>query len=384
MLRAIEHRWSGVTDSYAVKEEILDRRARELATRFRHNIECYIGTLRIPLGLAGPLSVNGDYARGEYLVPLATTEATLVASYDRGSRLISECNGCTSMITEEALGRSPGFVFADLRQVRCFQQWIDAQGETLRRVAAATSRYGRLKALKLTVEGNHVYLNFEFMTGDAAGQNMATIATEALVRFILDNSPVTPIRHFIEANHCGDKKASFRSLIGVRGKRVSAEVVVPDSLIRRRLHTSAAAMEDYWRMAALGGVLSGTLGVQGHYANGLAALFLACGQDVACVAEAATGVTRIETCGSGDLYAAVTIPALVVGTVGGGTGLPAQQACLRLMKLNGPGNASAFAEVCAAVALAGELSIMGAICSQEFARSHRRRARGGKVPNLGA
>jgi hydroxymethylglutaryl-CoA reductase (NADPH) len=134
-------------------------------------------------------------------------------------------------------------------------------------------------------------------------------------------------------------------------------------------------MENYWRMAAIGGVLSGTLGVQGHYANGLAALYIACGQDAACVAESAVGVTRFEETTSGDLYAAVTLPNLMVGTIGGGTSLPSQRACLEIMGLAGAGKARAFAERCAALVLAGELSIIGALASGEFTRAHQRLAR---------
>jgi hydroxymethylglutaryl-CoA reductase (NADPH) len=135
-------------------------------------------------------------------------------------------------------------------------------------------------------------------------------------------------------------------------------------------------MVDYWRMSAMGGVLSGTLGVQGHYANGLAALYLACGQDVACVAESAVGATRFEVAGDGALYASVTLPNIMVGTVGGGTGLPSQQACLRLLGLVGAGKAQAMAEVTAGLCLAGELSIIGALCSGDFSRAHRLLARG--------
>ena len=131
-------------------------------------------------------------------------------------------------------------------------------------------------------------------------------------------------------------------------------------------------MADYGQISAMGGVMSGTIGVQGHYANGLAALYLACGQDAACVAESAVGVTRFEVDSRGGLYAAVTLPSLIVGTVGGGTSLPSQRACLEILGLAGSGKAQALAEVCAALALAGELSIVGALCAGEFARAHER------------
>jgi hydroxymethylglutaryl-CoA reductase (NADPH) len=179
----------------------------------------------------------------------------------------------------------------------------------------------------------------------------------------------------------GDKKASAQSFLGVRGKKVSAEVRLPRKIVERHLHTTPEKMVDYWRMSALGGVMSGTIGVQGHYANGLAALFIACGQDAACVSEAAVGVTRFEVEGAGDsLYAAVTLPNLIVGTVGGGTGLPSQRACLEMLGLAGANHARALAEVCAGLALAGELSIIAALSAHEFTRAHARLARGQKAP----
>jgi hydroxymethylglutaryl-CoA reductase (NADPH) len=164
---------------------------------------------------------------------------------------------------------------------------------------------------------------------------------------------------------------------------VSAECLLPAELVEKRLHTTPARMVDFWRMCVMGGVQSGTLGVQGHYANGLAALYLACGQDVACVAESAVGVTRFEVTAQGALYSSVTLPNVMVGSVGGGTGLPSQRACLEMLGLAGPGKAQALAEVAAALCLAGELSIMGAICSGDFSRAHALLARGKQKPPEG-
>jgi len=209
---------------------------------------------------------------------------------------------------------------------------------------------------------------------------MVTVATQAVVDYIVEHSPVKPRRAYVESNLSGDKKASAISFSSVRGKKVSCEVELPADLMKKRLGVDAAEMEDYWRVSSVGGVLSGSLGIQGHYANGLAALFIACGQDAACVAEAAVGVTRFEKRGQ-SLYAAVTLPNLIVGTVGGGTGLPSQRACLQLMGLAGSGHARAFAEVCAGVALAGELSIIAALASGRFTRAHEILARRRKPRN---
>ena len=214
-----------------------------------------------------------------------------------------------------------------------------------------------------------------YLTADASGQNMVTLATEAICDYIRAASPVSPQYSFVEANLSGDKKASAQSFLLVRGKKVSAEALLPAALVEKRLHTTPEHMVNYWRMSALGGVLSGTVGVHGHYANGLAALYLACGQDVACVAESAVGVTRFEVA-DGDLYASVTLPNIMVGTVGGGTALPSARACLEVLGLAGPGKAQALAEVAAALCLAGELSIIGALCSGDFSRAHGLLARG--------
>lgn len=340
------------------------------------NIENFIGTARIPIGLAGPLRVNGLFAQGDYYVPLATTEAALVASYHRGARLVTEVGGCTAMLLNAGVSRAPGFAFDTAVAAGEFVAWVLAHEAGIRSAAETTSRYARLSDLRITLQGNHVYLNLEYTTGDAAGQNMVTLATDAACRFILARSPLRPRHWFIEANLSGDKKASALSFHSVRGREVTVEIAVPAALVRKRLHTTPTRMAEYWRMSAVGGVLAGNIGIQGHYANGLAALFIACGQDAACVAESAVGVTRMEPTETGDLYASVTLPNLMVGTVGGGTGLPTPAACLEILGLRGAGHADAFAEVCAALVLAGELSIVGALAAGDFARAHDRLARG--------
>jgi hydroxymethylglutaryl-CoA reductase (NADPH) len=238
-------------------------------------------------------------------------------------------------------------------------------------VVAANTRHGRLTGATAMVEANHVYVSFEFSTADAAGQNMVTLATEALLIYIARHAPVRATRAFIEGNQAGDKKASTRALQGVRGRRVCAEIEIPGDEIEARLHTTVELMCEFWRIGAVGSAVAGTLGINGQYANALAALHLACGQDVACVAESAVGITRFEMAADGALYAAVTLPNLVLGTVGGGTRLPSQRACLELLGLTGEGRARALAEVAAALCLAGELSLVGAICAGEFARAHR-------------
>jgi len=348
---------------------------------YARNIENFIGTASVPVGIAGPLRVNGAHATGDYYVPLATTEATLVASYSRGAGIITASGGCTSLVLDEAIGRAPGFAFATLVEAAGFASWARRSLDVFRACAASTTRHGRLVDIEVTVEGNHVYLLLEFTTGDAAGQNMVTFATEAICRHIQSEAPFRPRAWFVEANLSGDKKATTRSLVHRRGRKVSAEIEVPAAIVCSRLHTDTPAILDCWRMSAIGAVISGSIGVQAHYANGLAALFIACGQDAASVVEAAVGITRMEAGANGALYVAVTLPNLVVGTVGGGTSLPSQRACLDILGLSGPGCANAFAEVAAALVLAGELSIVGALAAGEFGAAHDRLARGRSRPH---
>lgn len=374
---AVDRRWQILTPP-AARTQLLDAHTQQQMGVYEHNIENFIGAVKIPIGIAGPLRVRGIFAQGDFYVPLATTEAALVASYSRGAMIITEAGGASAMLLNEGVSRSPGFAFASLEEVGRFVAWILGERKMIQQAAEGTTRFGKMIDIQLSVEGNHVYLILVYTTGDAAGQNMATIATEAAVAWILQNTPVKPRVSYIEANLSGDKKASAQSLQTVRGKKVTAEVRIPPDMVQKRLHTSVEAMVDYGRFATLGSAMSGTLGVQGHYANGLAAMFIACGQDAACVAEAAVGTTRMEVTGDGALYVSVTLPNLIVGSVGGGTKLPSQQACLEIMGLAGAGHARALAEVTAALCLAGEISIIGAICSGEFTRAHARLARGAR------
>ena len=376
---AMSGRWALPGMPPSSREALADPCTLAERDSYARTVENFIGTVKVPVGLAGPLRVNGLNASGVFYVPLATTEAALVASYSRGAQLLTDAGGCAAVVLNEGVSRAPAFAFETLADAAQFAGWATRSFDAFCAVARETTRHGQLVDMRLAVEGNHVHLIFEFLTGDASGQNMATIAADAICRYIEGHTPI-PWRHwFVEGNLSGDKKATMQSLMNVRGRKVSAEVVLSRGLLEERLHTTAERMLDYWRMSVVGGVMTGSIGVQGHYANGLAAMFIACGQDAACVAEAAVGVTRFEPSGDGGLYAAVTLPNLIVGTVGGGTRLPSQRACLDILGLAGSGHARAFAEVAAAVALAGEISITGALAAGEFTRAHQRLARGAAI-----
>ncbi len=343
------------------------------------SIEQYIGMTQIPTGLIGPIRVNGVHAHGDYYVPLATTEGTLVASYHRGARLVSRAGGVSALVTAEQVQRAPGFVMPNLADAAVFAAWATSNFERFRDIASTRTHHGRLLDLHAHLEGDHVYLIFSFHTGDAAGQNMVTLCTEAICEAILELTPVTPRAWFLEANMSGDKKATVLSFLATRGRHVVTEVTLPRRLVERGLHTTPEKMAQYWVMSFVGGSATGSIGVSGHVANGIAALFAACGQDIASVTESSLGITRLECTSAGDLYCALTLPNLMVGTVGGGTRMATANECLRIMRCDGSREgkeqSAKFAEICAAVCLAGEISIVGSLCAGDFAAAHRRLGR---------
>lgn len=375
-VEAVASRWAILDSSAEIRGQLLDPQTESQLKAYGRNIENLIGTVKVPIGLAGPLRINGLFAQGDFYAPLATTEASLVASYSRGSVLITEAGGASVALLSEGVSRSPVLAFTDLQDLGVFLDWLLRHMDAIHEAANATTRFGRLEDVEISVEGTKVYLLFIFSTGDAAGQNMVTIATRAALDWIVEHSPVRPQAAYLEGNFSGDKKASAQSFQKVRGKKVVAEVTLPADLVERYLHTSPARLAELGHLGLLGGVMSGTVGAQGHFANGLTALFLACGQDIACVSEAAVGITDFEITRDGALHAAVTLPNLIVGTVGGGTELPSQRACLEMLGLAGAGHARAFAEVVAGFCLAGEISLSGAIAAHEFASAHSRLARG--------
>jgi hydroxymethylglutaryl-CoA reductase (NADPH) len=334
------------------------------------NIENLVGFARIPVGVAGPLRVNGTCAQGDFYVPLATSEGALVASCNRGAYLVSRSGGVSVACFTESVSRAPCFCFESLSDAGMFLAWLLPRFESLHEVVATTSRHCRLVDLRTAIVGREIHLIFDYTTGDASGQNMVTIATDAICRHLAEHAPVPPSHWYVEGNLSGDKKATMIAFTSARGKKVVAEATIPRRMLERFAHTTPEDMKRYWEISVLGGVQSGSIGAQGHYANALAAVFIACGQDAACVAEASVGVTRLDVTGDGGLYISVSMPNLIVGTVGGGTGLPTARECLSMIDCLGQDRARKFAEICAATTLAGEVSIIAALAAGDFARAH--------------
>jgi len=345
------------------------------------SIEGFIGFARVPLGVAGPIRIVGSAANGEFFVPFATSEGTLVASFQHAFNVMNRAGGAVALCTDQQVGRAPCFEFASLPQAAEFARWLPSRLAALQETTAGTSRFCRLVSANAVIVGNTVYVLFEYSTGDAAGQNMVTLATQAVCAHLLANMPTAPSSWLVESMMSGDKRATPLAFRSTRGRRVSAEIVIPPKQVERYWRTDPAKMERAWRQAVYGAAQTGAVGLQGNVANALAALFIACGQDVACVAEATTALTRVERTAANELYASVTLPNLIVGTVGGGTYLPTAHECLAMLGCAGGGQARKFAEICATVALAGELAIVGAMASGQFAAAHASGGRKGAAAN---
>lgn len=349
--------------------------------QLRGNVECQIGWCQVPVGVIGPLRISGLNASGDFFVPMATTEGALVASYNRGAKLISRAGGARAACISESVSRAPCFLFRDLVDAGVFVNWALPRIGGFQEIVSRETRHGDLVDLKLTINGSTIFLTFEYTTGDAAGQNMVTVATEAICRNLVEHSPVKPTAWYLDGNLSGDKKASMLSFLGVRGKKVIAEAILDAAAVRETLHCSPVEMARYSHTSFIGGVQSGSIGVQGHFSNALTAIYLACGQDVACVSESAVGITDMTVDDEGGLQVHVSLPNLIVGTVGGGTHLPTARECLRLMDCEGEGRVRKLAEICAVTAMAGEISIIGAMASGEFGAAHQRHRRTAREPD---
>lgn len=375
---SIDANWQRMMDSGSATESdrarIADPSTLGQLEQYSRNIETMIGTIKLPVGVLGPLRVNGLNASGDFFMPLATTEAALVASYARGAEAANKSGGIMTALLSEEMLRSPAFVFDELRSAGLFVDWIASNAERLKTVAEATTQHGKLITIEPMIDNEIVFLVCRFTTGDAAGQNMVTVAAQAICDEICANSPI-PIRScFVEGNFSGDKKSSYFGVLRGRGRKVSASVSLPSEVVRQVLRSSVDEMLTYGRVANLGALMSGQIGAQAHYANGLAAFYIATGQDAACVAESAVGFTRMEE-RDGALYCSVTMPNILVGAIGGGTGLPSQSAALNLIGLPDKEPGAALAELVAALCLCGEISIVAAISAGHFTDAHKSLAR---------
>ncbi len=338
------------------------------------NIENFIGVAQIPIGLAGPLKVNGEHAKGEFIIPLATTEGTLVASYNRGMKVLNLSGGVTCTVSDDKMQRAPVFVFDSQREARAFRDWVDEHFDEIRLAAEGTSTVAKLLYIDTYLANKFAYLRFNYSTGDAAGQNMVGRATFAACSWILDN--IDTVRAFyLESNLATDKKHSQINLMRTRGKRVTAEAVIPRDVLVQHMRVEPESLHYHSNIANVGAFISGANNNGCHSPNGITAMFIATGQDVANVAESSGGILYTELTRDGDLYMSITIPSLIVATYGGGTGLATQRECLELLGCWGKGKVNKLAEIIAGVVLAGEISLGAAISSLDWVSSHEKYGR---------
>ncbi len=340
------------------------------------NVEHFVGVAQIPMGIAGPIRINGEHANGDFLIPMATTEGTLVASYNRGIKVINACGGVKTTVVRDAMQRAPVFCFEDARGARDFVDWVKVNFAKIAEEGEATSSVAKLQYIDPYLSNRFAYLRFNFSTGDAAGQNMVGRATFAACSWILDHYKDHRITNFyLESNFATDKKASQVNIMRTRGKRVTAECIVKRDVLEQFMRVTPDQLHHHSKVANVGAIMSGANNNGLHSANGITAMFIATGQDVANVSESSAGILFTELTKDGDLYLSITIPSLIIATYGGGVGGATQQESLKMLGCVGRDKAKKFAEIIAGVVLAGEISLASAISSSDWVSSHEKYGR---------
>lgn len=348
------------------------------------NCENMIGVAQIPMGIAGPLVIASNdiaFLKNDLYIPLATTEGALVASVSRGCKAITQSGGAIVGSHKVGATRGPVFRVENLKESKKLYEFIKLHKDTFNGIASSTSKH--LTLLKVTSKGvgKYRFVRFVFDTQDAMGMNMVTIATTNISKYIEDQTGARCLA--VAANYDTDKKPAWINVLQHRGIKVWAEVTIPEAILSSVLKTTAQNVYDVWlAKCMIGSAVAGSMGFNAHIANIAAAIFLATGQDPAHVVEASVGMTIAEVVGGTDLYMSVYLPDLMVGTVGGGTGLATQQEALSLLGVAGGDsgdNAKRFAEIIGAVALAGEVSLLSSLAQGSLADAHKTLGRGLKI-----
>lgn len=335
------------------------------------NIENYVGTTRIPVGLAGPVKVLGDHAKGTFFIPMATTEGTLVASTARGMKIMNESGGVrVKVVRNGGIQRAPVFEFDNIDDAYDFTQAINEDWSWIVPVMESTTAHGKVMSIQAWQLGRMVCLRMTMDSGDASGQNMVSISAQVGVDAIVKRYP-SITRYRMGGGISGEKTpSSVNTLLG-RGKAVTASVTIDGEVMRRITRAEIADIPMHQQNVSNFAMWGGGQGSHNSIANTLVAMYIACGQDVAATVECRWANNIFEYDRDNDsLRWDVHIPNITAGTVGGGTGLPTQRECLELIDCHGSGKVDKFVELCAVAALANEISFWGALCAQEWIDAH--------------
>ncbi len=386
-VRDLEKHASSIPEAFQTRRDLLTAATKadfkhtaqfsfDAATAVKYNAENIIGATQLPLGVTEPLQVNGDHAKGQFYVPLATTEKSLIASISRGCKTITLSGGASVWIQKDAMTRAPLFKVPSLEVAKELLQWVKDHFDQLKTLTHEVSSHSDLLSFEPWIAGRNVFLRFAFSTGDAMGMNMVTRASDKIGKTIAAALPAVEFLS-VSSNMCTDKKPAALNLTQGRGKTVHVECTIPKEIITKVLKSTAAGMAEIaYRKNLVGSAYAGSTGFNAHFANTVAAAFIATGQDPAHVVDASQGFALMEANDDGSLHASVTIPSLNVATIGGGTRLGTQQEALQMLGCAGSGNPSGsnsrkLAEIIAAAVLAGELSIIAAQAQHQLADAHK-------------
>ncbi|WP_165931697.1 hydroxymethylglutaryl-CoA reductase [Pseudobacteriovorax antillogorgiicola] len=343
------------------------------AEKTRGNIENFLGAVQIPVGLAGPLLFQGEWAQGSIFAPFATTEGALVASASRGAKALSESGGVHTRVLSQNMYRAPSFVCKSFLEAKKLGDFLVDHIEALQDQVSKVTRYGKILNIEPHYNGRTLHALIRYSTGNAAGQNMVTIASAQLGKWVMEEAPrqlgIEIAEFHIEGGLNGDKKVNFLNFISGRGCRVVAEVELPNIVVEQVLKTNADDLAHHYQRGAATCLMNGGVGVNVNIANAIAAIFIATGQDAASVHESSLGHLNFERTKDG-LYASLMLPSLAIGTVGGGTRLPGQSEALSIMGCQGQ-DVRRLAEIIAGYCLGLDLSTWSAIASHSFVQAHQ-------------
>lgn len=340
------------------------------------NIENLIGATQIPLGVAGPMKIDG--IKTDIYIPMATTEGALVASTSRGAKATFESGGIKVYIENIGITRGPVFKTKGLEHSLKTEAWIKKNFAQIARACEEDSSFTKLLKIESLKLGQNLYCRMYFYTSEAMGMNMATLATERGAKLIQRQTGAKLMA--LAGNFDVDKKPSWLNFINGRGRKVWAEVLVKKGVVEEILKTTSEKIcELVIAKNYLGSAVSGTMGGNGHFANIVAAIFLATGQDPGHIVEGSLGMTTAKVTNSGDLYFSIYMPSLILGSVGGGTNLPTQREALKILGQGKTLNVERLARIISGAVLCGELSLLSSISEGTLASSHRRLARGKKI-----